>query len=140
MIIDCHGHFTTVPASFRNWRAKQIESANDPANAPPLAGAHVSDDEIREGVGNGQLRLQKERGGDLTLFSPIAGLMSHHLGNERTSLEWAEVSNDLVRRVCDIYRGQLRAGVPAAAVAAGAAEELRCRAAPLRRGDGLCRL
>ena len=38
MIIDCHGHFTTVPASFRDWRAKQVESANDPANAPPLDG------------------------------------------------------------------------------------------------------
>jgi 4-oxalmesaconate hydratase len=103
MIIDCHGHFTTVPASFRNWRAKQVEFANDPANGPPRSGAHVSDDEIREGVGNGQLKLQRERGSDLTLFSPIAGLMSHHLGNERTSLEWAEVSNDLVRRVCDLY-------------------------------------
>jgi 4-oxalmesaconate hydratase len=103
MIIDCHGHFTTVPKSFRDWRAAQVAAANDPANAPSRAGAHVSDDEIREGVGNGQLRLQQERGSDLTLFSPIAGLMSHHLGNERTSLEWAEVSNDLVRRVCDLY-------------------------------------
>ena len=103
MIIDCHGHFTTVPASFRDWRAAQVAAANDPANAPPLSGAHVSDDEIREGVGNGQLKLQQERGSDITLFSPIAGLMSHHLGNERTSLEWARISNDLVRRVCDLY-------------------------------------
>jgi len=94
MIIDCHGHFTTVPKSFRDWRAAQVAAANDPANAPPRSGAHVSDDEIREGVGNGQLRLQQERGSDLTLFSPIAGLMSHHLGNERTSLEWAEVATE----------------------------------------------
>lgn len=103
MIIDCHGHFTTVPASFRDWRAAQVAAANDPVNAPPLSGAHVSDDVIREAIGNGQLKLQQERGGDLTLFSPIAGLMSHHLGNERTSLEWATISNDLVRRVCDLY-------------------------------------
>jgi 4-oxalmesaconate hydratase len=103
MIIDCHGHFTTVPASFRDWRAKQVLAANDPANAPSREGAHVSDDQIREAIGNGQLKLQQERGSDLTLFSPIAGLMSHHLGNERTSLEWAEVSNNLVRRVCDLY-------------------------------------
>jgi 4-oxalmesaconate hydratase len=103
MIIDCHGHFTTVPKSFRDFRAAQVAAADDPANAPALAAAHVSDDEIREGVGNGQLKLQQERGSDLTLFSPIAGLMSHHLGNERTSLEWATISNDLVRRVCDIY-------------------------------------
>jgi 4-oxalmesaconate hydratase len=103
MIIDCHGHFTTVPASFRDWRAAQVAAANDPTNAPPLSGAYVSDDVIREAIGNGQLKLQQERGGDLTLFSPIAGLMSHHLGNERTSLEWATISNDLVRRVCDLY-------------------------------------
>ncbi len=103
MIIDCHGHFTTVPQSFRDWRARQVEFANDPVNAPKPSEAIVTDDDIREGVGNGQLKLQQERGSDLTLFSPIAGLMSHHLGNERTSLEWATISNDLVRRVCDIY-------------------------------------
>src|SRR6201995_4537536 len=103
MINDCPGHFTTVPKSFRDWRAAQVAAANDPANAPPRAGARVSDDEIREAIESGQLRLQKERGSDLTLFSPIAGLMSHHLGNERTSLEWAEVSNDLVKRVCELY-------------------------------------
>lgn len=103
MIIDCHGHFTTVPKSFRDWRAKQVESANDPANAPKLADAILTDDQIREGVGGGQLKLQQERGSDLTLFSPIAGLMSHHLGNERTSLEWAEVSNNNVLRVTELY-------------------------------------
>jgi 4-oxalmesaconate hydratase len=103
MIIDCHGHFTTVPKSFRDWRAAQVAAADDPANAPLRAGARVSDDEIREAIESGQLRLQKERGSDLTLFSPIAGLMSHHLGNERTSLEWAEISNDLVKRVCELY-------------------------------------
>ena len=103
MIIDCHGHFTTVPKSFREWRQRQVDAADSPASSPPVSEAHVSDDEIREGVGNGQLKLQQERGSDLTLFSPIAGLMSHHLGNERTSLQWAEVSNNLVRRVADMY-------------------------------------
>ena len=29
--------------------------------------------------------------------------MSHHLGNERTSLEWATISNDLVHRVTEMY-------------------------------------
>ena len=57
MIIDCHGHFTTVPASFRAWRARQVEFANNPANAPSRDGAFVSDDEIREAIGNGQLKL-----------------------------------------------------------------------------------
>jgi len=103
MIIDCHGHFTTVPQSFRDFREKQVAFADDAANGPKLSEAHVTDDEIREGIGNGQLRLQQERGSDVTLFSPIAGLMSHHLGNERTSLEWAEVSNNLVKRVAELY-------------------------------------
>lgn len=104
MIIDCHGHFTTVPKSFRDWRTKQVAFADDPANAPkPKEGAILSDDQIREGIEGGQLKLQQERGSDLTLFSPIAGLMSHHLGNERTSLEWAEVSNDNVKRVTELY-------------------------------------
>lgn len=103
MIIDCHGHFTTVPKRFRDWRAAQVAAADDPANAPDVRDAVLTDDEIREGIGNGQLKLQQERGGDLTLFSPIAGLMSHHLGNERTALEWASVSNDNVKRVCELY-------------------------------------
>lgn len=103
MIIDCHGHFTTVPKSFRDWRALQVAAANDPANAPDPKDAILSDDALREGIEGGQLRLQQERGSDLTLFSPIAGLMSHHLGNERTSLEWARVSNDNVKRVCELF-------------------------------------
>ncbi|UPG73687.1 amidohydrolase [Roseomonas gilardii subsp. gilardii] len=103
MIIDCHGHFTTVPKSFRDWRARQVETADDPLNAPDRRDAILSDDQIREAIEGGQLRLQKERGSDLTLFSPIAGLMSHHLGNERTSLEWAEVSNNNVKRVTELF-------------------------------------
>ena len=38
MIIDCHGHFTTVPKSFRDWRAKQVEFADDPLNGPDKRG------------------------------------------------------------------------------------------------------
>ena len=131
MIIDCHGHFTTVPASFRDWRARQVASADDPANAPALSEAHVSDDQIREAIENGQLKLQQERGYDLTLFSPIAGLMSHHLGNERTSLEWAELSNNLVYRVTEMYPDNfapvcMLPQSPAAPVANSVPELRRC--------------
>ncbi len=103
MIIDCHGHFTTAPRALHNWRAKQIEFANDPVNAPKPSDLTISDDEIRAAIEGGQLKLQKERDGDLTLFSPIAGQMAHHLGNERTSLEWAEVANDLIHRVVSLF-------------------------------------
>jgi 4-oxalmesaconate hydratase len=103
MIIDCHGHFTTVPSRFREWRQRQVDAANDPLNAPDPAEAIITDDEIREGIEQGQLKLQQERSCDMTLFSPIAGLMSHHLGNEATSMVWAEVSNNNVKRVTELY-------------------------------------
>jgi 4-oxalmesaconate hydratase len=103
MIIDCHGHFTTVPKTLHTWRAKQLASVNDPANLPKKAECVITDDELRAAIEGGQLKLQKERGADLTLFSPIAGQMGHHLGNEQTSLEWTELCNDLIYRVCQLF-------------------------------------
>ena len=63
----------------------------------------ISDDEIRASLENAQVRLQQERGIDLTLFSPRASWMGHHLGNIHTSRFWAEHCNELIRRVCDLY-------------------------------------
>jgi 4-oxalmesaconate hydratase len=103
MIIDCHGHFTTAPKSLRDWRERQLACANDPANAPKKAELKITDDEIRSAIEGGQLKLQKERGSDLTIFSPIAGQMAHHLGNEATSLVWSEMCNDLIYRVCQLF-------------------------------------
>ncbi len=103
MIIDCHGHFTTAPRALHEWRAKQLSFANDLPNAPKKGELQISDDQIREAIIGGQLKLQKERGGDMTIFSPIAGQMAHHLGNEGTSLEWTEVCNDLIYRVCNLF-------------------------------------
>ena len=45
----------------------------------------MSDDEIRDSLETNQLRLQRERGTDLTIFSPRAIWMGHHVGNEHTS-------------------------------------------------------
>jgi 4-oxalmesaconate hydratase len=103
MIIDCHGHFTTAPKSLREWREKQLAAVSTPANVPKKTDLRISDDELREAIQGGQLKLQKERGGDLTIFSPIAGQMAHHLGNQETSLVWAELSNDLIYRVCELF-------------------------------------
>ncbi|NIR40940.1 MAG: amidohydrolase, partial [Actinobacteria bacterium] len=50
-----------------------------------------------------QLRLQRERGTDLTIFSPRASWMGHHVGNEHTSTFWSQHQNELIRRVCDLY-------------------------------------
>jgi 4-oxalmesaconate hydratase len=103
MIIDCHGHFTTVPKTLHAWREKQLAHVNAPANQPKLSDLKISDDEIRAAIEGGQLKLQQERGGDLTMFSPIAGQMGHHLGNQQTSYAWSELCNDLIYRVCQMF-------------------------------------
>jgi 4-oxalmesaconate hydratase len=104
MIIDCHGHYTTVPAAVGAWREQQTAAVTaDPAHVGAKGAIEVSDDELRQSVEGAQLKLQRDRGTDLTLFSPRASWMGHHLGNEHTSRFWSEHQNDLVRRVCDLY-------------------------------------
>jgi len=103
MIIDCHGHYTTAPAALESWRKQQIAAIGDPAKAPSRASLVMSDEEIRQSLEGAQLRMQRERGTDVTFFSPRASFMAHHIGNAATSLEWAQVCNDLIRRVCTLY-------------------------------------
>ena len=102
MIIDCHGHYTTAPAAHQKFRDAQIAALEDPS-APPAKPGAISDEEIRESIESNQLRLQKERGSDLTLFSPRASAMGHHLGDEATSSAWTRANNDLIGRVVDLY-------------------------------------
>jgi 4-oxalmesaconate hydratase len=99
MIIDCHGHYTTYPPGVDTYRANQIGQLN----APSKGTMRVSDDEIRHSIETGQLRVQRERGTDLTIFSPRAAGMGHHFGNELISRYWAEHSNDLIHRVCTLF-------------------------------------
>lgn len=104
MIIDCHGHYTTTPPAVGEYREKQKAAvARDPDYVGERGQILVTDDEIRESIEKNQLRLQKERGTDLTIFSPRASWMGHHIGNEHTSRFWTEHQNDLIRRVCDLY-------------------------------------
>ena len=103
MIIDCHGHYTTAPKQLGTYREQQIAAAAAGQALPPMSGLRISDDEIREGIEGAQLRLQRERGSDLTIFSPRAMGMGHHLGSERTSREWSEVCNGLIHRVSTLY-------------------------------------
>ena len=102
MIIDCHGHYTTAPDPHQRYREAQLAQLKDPTLAAPSYAA-VSDDEIRESIETNQLRLQRERGADLTLFSPRASAMGHHQGGEATSLAWTRACNDLIKRVVDLY-------------------------------------
>ncbi len=104
MIIDCHGHYTTAPDALGDYRDGQKAALEkDPSHRSVKGELNISDDQIRESIEQNQLRLQKERGTDLTIFSPRASWMGHHLGNESTSVAWTEHCNDLIRRVCDLF-------------------------------------
>ena len=104
MIIDCHGHYTTTPPGVAQWRdAQKAAVATDPEHVGEPGEIKVSDDEIRESIEGAQLRMQRDRGADLTIFSPRASWMAHHIGNEHTSNFWSQHQNDLIRRVCDLF-------------------------------------
>jgi len=103
MIIDCHGHYTTAPKQLETWRQRQVDALNNPAAAPKLSELVISDDEIRETLEGAQLKIQRERGTDLTIFSPRASFMAHHIGNAITSSDWSHICNDLIYRVCQLY-------------------------------------
>src|SRR6185503_17045161 len=102
MIIDCHGHYTTAPKGLQAWRDDQLAGLK--AARPAAKGRlDISDDEIRESLEHAQLKLQRERGTDVTIFSPRASAMAHHIGDAVTSLHWTEHCNDLIDRVCRLY-------------------------------------
>jgi 4-oxalmesaconate hydratase len=103
MIIDCHGHYTTAPKQLQAYRDAQIAGLKDASHKPARARLEVSDDEIRASVEGAQLKLQRQRGTDLTIFSPRAMGMSHHIGNATTSEHWSEACNDMVHRVVTLY-------------------------------------
>jgi len=103
MIIDIHGHYTTAPKALEAWRNRQIAAIGDSAAMPNASELRIGDDELRESIEANQLRLMRERGIDLTVFSPRASFMAHHIGNEAVSREWSQLCNDLVHRVCQLY-------------------------------------
>ena len=47
--------------------------------------------------------MQQERGTDLTIFSPRASAMAHHLGDATVSEAWAIHCNNLIHRVCQLF-------------------------------------
>ncbi len=102
MIIDCHGHYTTEPQQLFEFRKAQIAHFEDPAQPKPDL-ATISDDEIRESIEQNQLKALRERGADMTIFSPRASGMAHHVGDEAVSREWTTICNDLIHRVTQLY-------------------------------------
>ena len=103
MIIDCHGHYTTAPKALEAWRNRQIAGLTDPAHAPDVADLKITDDELRESIAANQLKQMQERGTDLTIFSPRASFMAHHIGDFQTSSTWARICNELCYRVSRLF-------------------------------------
>ena len=101
MIIDCHGHYTTAPEPLQLFRKAQIEAYESGQALPEVP--FISDDEIRESIEKNQLKLLLERGSDMTIFSPRASAMAHHVGDEAVSKQWTSACNDLIKRVVDLY-------------------------------------
>jgi 4-oxalmesaconate hydratase len=101
MIIDCHGHYTTAPAAHNDWR--DLQKAAFKAGEAAPAYPSISDDEIRETLEKNQIRLLRERGADMTIFSPRASAMAHHVGDEAVSKAWARANNDLIARCAGLY-------------------------------------
>jgi 4-oxalmesaconate hydratase len=103
MIIDCHGHSTTEPHQLHAFRDRQLAALADPSRRPGSTDLGITDDAIRQSVEGAQLRFQRERGTDLTIFSPRASGMAHHVGTAETSAEWTRICNDLIHRVCTLF-------------------------------------
>ena len=81
MVIDCHGHYTTAPKelqAFRDSADRRAQGSGD--RRPPVGRSTISDDELRESV-QPQLKFQSDRGTDVTIFSPRASAMAHHIGD-----------------------------------------------------------
>jgi 4-oxalmesaconate hydratase len=103
MIVDCHGHYTTAPSEFEAWRKAQVAAFESRSAAPAKAALKISDDQIRASLEGAQLKLQRERGTDMTIFSPRAAGMAHHVGDAETSRVWSEVCNDMIHRCVSLY-------------------------------------
>ena len=101
MIIDTHCHYTTEPTAFHTFRDKQLAGLADPARKPASTDMGITDEMLIASVAP-QLKLQRERGSDLTIFSPRAAGMAHHVGTEAVSQQWARVSNDIIHRLCTL--------------------------------------
>jgi len=129
LVIDCHGHYTTAPQAHDAWRSAQIAAFNTGEKPPPYP--DIPDADIIETIERNQLKLIKERGADVTIFSPRASRMAHHVGDITVSKTWSEHCNTLIARVVDLFP-QTFAGVcmlpqsPEADLTASIAELRRC--------------
>src|SRR3546814_17911043 len=103
MIIDCHGHYTTAPDDLKVWRQEQIDVHGERSKMRAPDGPAITDDQLREGLEAHQLRMQRARGPDLTIFPHPAGGLGHHSGHEELSRQQARACNQSIPPTFDIY-------------------------------------
>ncbi|MFT7530529.1 MAG: 4-oxalmesaconate hydratase, partial [Gammaproteobacteria bacterium] len=132
LIIDCHGHYTTAPDALGDYREQQKKALETNTLFQHVKGVvNISDDQLRESLEGAQLKLQNERGTDVTIFSPRASWMGHHIGNQSTSKFWTEHCNELIYRITELYPKNFIGAAqlpqsPDADLTASAAELERC--------------
>ena len=102
LIIDCHGHQTLVPKAHLEFRAEQLKRLQNPKHPRPILPSY-DDSELTEIIVNNQLKLQQERGADITIFSPRASVMEPHIGDSETSVDWARACNNMIKRTIDLF-------------------------------------
>src|ERR1700712_4242130 len=103
MIIDCHGHYTTAPRTLEGFRAQQEKAYPDAAQLAALVLPTFTDEQLRTSIETGQLKIQQSRGVDMTIFSPRAAGMSHHIGDGQTNAVWSVLCNDVIHRICTMF-------------------------------------
>ncbi len=100
MIIDCHGHYTTTPPQIEAYRNEQRALlAKDQNHIFAKGHVTISDDEIRDSIVNNQLKVQQDRGTDVTIFSPRASWMGQDLGNASTSCSAWAIRSDTIKSI-----------------------------------------
>ncbi len=102
LVIDIHGHQTLVPQEHLDFRAAQKARLKDPSLPRPALPVY-SDESLREIIENNQLKLLKERGADMTIFSPRASAMEPHIGDRETVNDWSVACNNMIKRVVDLF-------------------------------------
>ena len=111
MIIDCHGHYTTAPKQLQTYRDAQIEGLKDLSKPRTMGTLDISDDQIRESLEGAQLKFQRERGTDVTIFSPRAsatGTMREATGCGRGRAPIMPAASSGIYRACTRRRWWMR--------------------------------
>ena len=104
MIIDIHGHYTTAPSALGAWRDRQIAAIASPRGRSRTSRRCASaTTNMRETSRPTSCKLMHERGSDLTVFSPRASFMAHHIGDFDVSETWAAICNELCSRVSELF-------------------------------------